>query len=106
MKEAKPEWVKMKPAEMEKLVVELYKQGNTPAKIGIILRDQHGIPRAKLIGKKITQILNEANIQDNSEQERIQKKIKGLEAHSTKHKHDYTAKKSITKNRWLIKTNE
>ncbi len=104
MTETKPGWVKMKPVEMEKLVVELYKQGNAPSKIGIILRDQHGIPRAKLLGKRITHILKEANIQDNSEQERIKKKIKRLEEHGVKHKHDYTAKKSITKNLWLVKT--
>ncbi|MBM3233094.1 30S ribosomal protein S15 [Candidatus Pacearchaeota archaeon] len=106
MTESKPEWVKMKPAEMEKLVVDLYKQGNTPSKIGIILRDQHGIPRAKLLGKKITHILSDAKIQDNSDQTRVQNKIKNLEEHQKKHKHDYTAKKSLTKNLWLVKPSE
>ncbi len=103
MTQAKPEWVKTKPEEMGKLVLELHKQGNTPSKIGIILRDQHGIPRAKLLGKKITQILAESNIIDDSEQNRVKKKIKNLEQHQAKHKHDYSAKKSLTKNLWLVK---
>ncbi|MEK6825609.1 MAG: 30S ribosomal protein S15 [Nanoarchaeota archaeon] len=102
MTESKPEWVKLKPAEMEKLVIDLHKQGNTPSKIGIILRDQHGIPRAKLLGKKITQILKEAKIEDNSEQQRVKNKIANLEEHAKKHKHDYTAQKSLTKIRWLV----
>ena len=51
------EWLKIKPSEVENIVIDLYKKGNTPAKIGLILRDQHGIPKAKLIGKKISKII-------------------------------------------------
>ncbi|MBC7119337.1 MAG: 30S ribosomal protein S15, partial [Methanobacteriaceae archaeon] len=40
----KPDWVEYSNEEIEELIIKLYKEGNPPSKIGIILRDQHGIP--------------------------------------------------------------
>lgn len=55
-----PEWVVQSPDEIEELILKLKKEGNSPSKIGIILRDQHGIPSVKAAtDKKITQILKE-----------------------------------------------
>lgn len=101
-KPSKPEWVKMKPAEVEKLVVELYKAGNSTAKIGLVLRDQHGIPKAKLVGKKITNILKEAKITVSSQKEEMQKKMDKLEKHITSNKHDHGAKRSLNKKLWVM----
>jgi len=98
----KPDWVKIKPAELEKIVLDLAKNGETPARIGLILRDQHGIPKAKLLGKKISQIINEAKIEIKSEKELTKSKIKTLESHSAIHKHDYSAKRSLIKKLWII----
>ena len=93
----KTSWVKVTPKELEKIVVKLAKEGVPPEKIGLILRDEHGIPKAKLLGKKINQILKENDIQINSELENITKKVDKLKKHSEKHKHDYSAKLSIMK---------
>ncbi len=58
-----PDWVPYSSAEVEEKVVELSKAGNSSAKIGLILRDQYGIPNVKLAtGKSVTQILNENDI--------------------------------------------
>lgn len=55
-----PSWIKMDPEAVEELVVKLAKQGYSPSMIGIILRDQYGIPSVKLVtGKKILRILKE-----------------------------------------------
>ena len=54
---SKPAWVKMKLAEMEKIVVDLAGEGKSPAQIGLVLRDKYGIPKAKLVGKGIREIL-------------------------------------------------
>jgi small subunit ribosomal protein S15 len=55
-----PKWVEYSPKEVEKLVVDLAKQGHSTAMIGLILRDQYGIPDVKAItGKKILAILKE-----------------------------------------------
>ena len=100
----KPEWIKMKPQEVEKTILDLYKQGNSPEKIGLILRDKHGIPKTKTTtGKRIKEILIEAKIELPIESSIVLKKIEKTSKHITKHKHDYTAKRSLTKKLWIVK---
>lgn len=54
----KPEWIEYSNEEIEELILKLKKEGNSTSMMGIILRDQYGIPDVKLItGMKITQIL-------------------------------------------------
>lgn len=56
----KPEWIEYSNEEVEELILKLRKEGNSTSVIGIILRDQYGIPDVKLVtGKKITQILKD-----------------------------------------------
>lgn len=58
-----PTWVRLKPKEIETIVVKLYKGGLTTSKIGAKLRDEYGIPSVKLIEKKnILKILADAGI--------------------------------------------
>lgn len=102
MAEVKPDWVKMKLPELEKIVVELAKAGESPAKIGIILRDKHGVPKAKLVGKRILQILKEKGIEVKSEKQNLQDSMKNLGEHIAKNKHDYNAKKSLAKKLWTV----
>ena len=55
-----PSWVGYTSDEVVQLVLKLFKDGNSPAEIGLILRDSYGIPSVKLItGKKIERILSE-----------------------------------------------
>ena len=84
----KSDWSKIKPAEVEKLIVELGKQNTPPEKIGLILRDQHGIPKAKLFNLKINKVLAKHNLAVNSAKNNIEAKIVRLEKHFAKHKHD------------------
>jgi small subunit ribosomal protein S15 len=57
-----PEWVAYTRDEVVELVLKLAKAGNTPSKIGLILRDQYGIPDVQhLTGDKVTQILEKNN---------------------------------------------
>ena len=97
MTKEKTEWVKMKPEEVTKKIVELGKQGIQPEKIGLILRDEYGIPKARLFGKKIGQTLKENKIEINSELNNLSKKLDNLKKHFGQNKHDYPAKKSIIK---------
>ncbi|WP_202318949.1 30S ribosomal protein S15 [Archaeoglobus neptunius] len=63
-RDSPPEWVDMSPAEVEKKVVELFIEGYEPSQIGMILRDQYGIPSVKQItGKKIQKILREKGVE-------------------------------------------
>lgn len=102
-KQSKPEWVKMKPVEVEKLIVDLGKKGTTPEKIGLMLRDEHGIPKAKLLGKKIAQILKENKVPIKSDSERVTERVKNLEGHIVANKHDMNAKKALEKQLWVLR---
>ena len=89
----KADWSKTKPADVEKLILELGRQGTPPEKIGLILRDQHGIPKAKLLGIRVGKILSKNKMDASSAHKNIQAKIESLKTHFAKHKHDYTAQR-------------
>ena len=98
-----PNWVTLKPAELEKIIVDLHKQGEPPAKIGLILRDKYGVPKAKLLGKRISQILKISQKEVKTDKDYTKERIKQLESHISKHSHDYTAKRLLTKKLWMVK---
>ncbi len=59
-----PAWCKYSPEEVEAYVIKLTKEENPPSKIGVILRDQYGIPLVKpIVGKSIKQIILDAGIE-------------------------------------------
>ncbi len=100
----KPDWIKLKPNEIEKTIVDLANEGNSPAKIGLILRDKYGIPKVKsILNKKIEEILKAKNIKYPTETEGSEKKIKTLHSHIEANKHDYSAQKSLEKSLWHLK---
>ena len=56
----KPEWIEYSNEEIEELILKLRKEGNSTSMIGIVLREQYGIPDVKVVtGKKITKILED-----------------------------------------------
>ena len=56
-------WVTYDADEVEELIIKYAKEGKSASMIGIILRDQFGIPSVRdITGKKITQILKENNL--------------------------------------------
>lgn len=58
-----PSWSIADAKEVEKLVLELRKQGKSSSEIGLILRDKHSVPDVKLAtGKRIGRILKEAGV--------------------------------------------
>jgi len=58
-----PEWVTMGTPEISAKITELAKEGHSSARIGIILRDQYGIPQVKTVtGKSITEIMAEEKV--------------------------------------------
>lgn len=59
-----PEWFDKDAAWVEQKVIELAKAGNTPSMVGMILRDQYGVPLVRVItGKRIMDILRENNLE-------------------------------------------
>jgi small subunit ribosomal protein S15 len=58
-----PSWVAYSPEEIESLVVKLGKDGHTASEIGMILRDEYGIPLVKpILNKPIVEILREKKV--------------------------------------------
>ena len=60
-KEKTQPWLTYSSEEVEQLIFKLAKAGNSPSQIGILLRDNYGIPDLqKITGKKLLTILKEA----------------------------------------------
>ena len=58
-----PPWLNLSPEEIELIIEQLAKKGYTPSQIGLILRDQFGVPLVKpILGKSITQVLEEKGL--------------------------------------------
>ncbi len=82
--------------ELEQLVVKLAKIGKKEAQIGLVLRDNYGIPDVKAItGRKILRILKENNLQGKipSDLQFLIKKDIRLVKHVETHKKDMTVKR-------------
>ena len=58
-----PAWVPLNATEIEDLVEKFAKNGMISAKIGLVLRDQYGVPDVKLAtGKTVTKIMEEKGV--------------------------------------------
>ncbi len=93
-----PFWLKLSPEEAESQVIELAKEGNTPSKIGVILRDQYGVPLVKAAsGKKVTQIMREAEsaMELPEDLSNLLKRATRLKEHLEKNKMDYVNKRAL-----------
>lgn len=93
-----PRWVRYKKNEVEKLVIKLAKEGNSTSRIGLILRDQFGIPSVKLVtGKTISEIMKENEIYPKFPEDffNLLKQAVNLRDHLQKSKKDYTSKRGL-----------
>lgn len=58
-----PSWVTMSASEIESVIVKMAKNGQTSAMIGLVLRDQYGVPSVKLAtGKTVTEIMKDKGV--------------------------------------------
>ena len=93
-----PAWCRYAAEEVEALIVKLSKDGYSPSKIGIILRDQHGIPLSKPITEKsVSQILKERNLYSTypEDLENLLRKASRLHVHQDKNKSDLHNKRAL-----------
>jgi small subunit ribosomal protein S15 len=92
----KPVWLKMTEEELKKVIAELSEKYQ-PAQIGLILRDQYGIPTTKVFGKKLSEYLNELGVDYNVEPKNIKRKIEKMQKHLEKNITDKKAKHKLQK---------
>lgn len=90
----KPTWVKMKEPELKKTILELSEK-YSPSQIGIILRDQYGIPTTKVFGKKLKAYMKELGIERNEDLENAQKKVNNMKEHLKNNVTDRKAKHKL-----------
>lgn len=91
---SKPAWVKMKEPELKKLILELSEK-YAPSQIGIILRDQYGIPTTKVFGKKLKAYMKELGIERNEDLENAEKKVTKMKEHMKNNITDRKAKHKL-----------
>lgn len=96
MKHPKPVWLKMTEEEMKKLILELSER-NQPAQIGLILRDQYGVPTTKVFGKKLSAYLKEAGKNEFFEVKNIERKVDKIKEHMKNNGQDKKAKHKFQK---------
>jgi small subunit ribosomal protein S15 len=93
-----PEWFTRSAEEIEDLIIKLAKEGKGPSMIGLILRDQYGVPLTKsLINKTISQILEERNLKPNLPEDLLNliKRAVILRKHLEVNKKDKNSKRGL-----------
>ena len=91
----KPVWLKYTQDEVKQIILKIAKKELTAEKIGLILRDQYGIPKAKMYNLKISKILKQKNKFEEPAHINLQKKLKKIEEHYKKNKQDKKAERSL-----------
>ena len=96
--ERKMSWVKYKPGEVEEIIVKYAKKGMGSAEIGLILRDQYGIPSVRDYSKtRVARIMKKHEIETPLPEDmfNLVKRAVALRNHMGKNKHDYTSKRGL-----------
>jgi len=91
-------WVGYSPEEVERLVVKLAKDGMQAAQLGMVLRDQYGIPLVRAVTKKtISQILASNQLAPKIPDDlfNLLKKAVRLHAHMGLNKRDAHSKRGL-----------
>ena len=88
-----PERAKLE--DVEKLVLDIAKTEKSPAKIGEIMKKKHGIQKTKILGKKISKILKDNNINYQSDLDIVNARIAKIDAHFSKNKQDKHVKRDL-----------
>ncbi len=91
-------WIEKSAEEVEEKVVELARKGESKSRIGLILRDQFGVPLCKMVtGKKIAEILEENELLPKLPEEItfLARKAVNIHRHLEENKTDLEAKKGL-----------
>lgn len=93
-----PGWCRYTQEEVEALVIKLAREGNTQSKIGVIMRDQYGIPLVKTItGKGVSDILKENNLSPSvpEDLDAMVRKAAQLRAHLDRNRSDAYNRRAV-----------
>jgi small subunit ribosomal protein S15 len=91
-------WVKYKPKELEDIIENLAKKELSASRIGIVLRDQYGIPSVRQVTKeKITRIMEKKGVKPELPETllSLMKRAVGLRNHLEEKKKDYISQRGL-----------
>lgn len=97
-KSTAPRPTELSSGETEELIIKLFKEGNPPSKIGLILRDQYGVPSVKqVVGKSIAQILNQHGLKQELPEDlmNLLRKAVFLRRHLEKNRKDIASRRAL-----------
>ncbi len=97
-RETAPDWQPIKMQEITETIVKLARDGNTGAKIGLILRDQYGVPDVRLAtGKRMARILAENDVKPDIPEDltNLMKTSVKLQSHLAEHRKDLHNKRGL-----------
>jgi len=103
-KTEKPVWLKYTLEEVKAIILKLAGKDLTAEKIGLVLRDQYGIPDVKIYGLKIKEVLK-----DKFEEPTIinlKKKLEKVISHYKGNKQDKNAERSLVITKAKLKKRE
>jgi len=91
----KPVWLKYTKDEVEAIILKLADKGLTAEKIGLVLRDQYGIPKVKIYDLKISKILKEKQKYQEPTNINLKTKLQKIIDHYKKNKQDKNSERSL-----------
>jgi small subunit ribosomal protein S15 len=89
----KPVWLKYTEEEVKAIIQKLAKKGLTSEKIGLVLRDQYGIPKTKLYSIKIKEVLG-SDFEEPTNKN-LKDKLAKIISHFKKNKQDKVAGRKL-----------
>ncbi len=93
-----PAWVPLTATEIEDLIVTFSKEGMVSAKLGLVLRDQYGVPDIKLAtGKTATEIMQEKGVASSPPEDlsNLMRRAITLNVHVIEHRGDMSNKRGL-----------
>ena len=92
-------WVKLKPKELEEIIVKLAREGKQSAEIGQILRDQYGIPSTRdSFKQRVARIMKKNKAYNEvlpEDMYNLVRKAVNLRKHMDRNKKDYTSYRGL-----------
>ncbi len=93
-----PKWVKATSDEVESTILDLAKKGVPQSQIGVVLRDQYGVPLAKQVtGKKVGKVLSDRKAAPDLPEDifNLIKHARTIRAHMEEHPKDMSSKRGL-----------
>ena len=97
-KALKPDFVDLKPKEITEAIIHLANEGHSQSEIGMILRNQYGVPKiSKALGKKLSAVLEEQKLLPKIPEDlmNLVRKSVTLREHMERNKKDMSAKRGL-----------